>query len=93
MFFGAVSTKARTIGAVLLEAVVEVGIIAKNQGFHQVLFLSDSKDLLESFKKKKTSNWLDSSRMVDLILLTQNGLSSNKILVSHFGCKGCLVCS
>ena len=61
VFCGAVSSKARTTGGALLEAVVETGIAGKNQGFHQVLFLSDSKDLLQSFKKKKTSDWLDNT--------------------------------
>jgi len=70
-----------------LEDVVEAGITATDQGFHQVLFLSDCKDLLQSFQKKKTSDWLDSTRMADLIFLTQNGLSCDMILVPYLVVK------
>ena len=87
VFFGAVSSKARTIGGALLEAVVEAEIAAKNQGFHQVLFLSDSRDLLQSFKKKKASDWLDNTRIADLSFLTQNGIYCDMILVPHLVVK------
>ena len=70
-----------------LEDVVEAGITATNQGFHQVLFLSDCKDLLQSFQTKKTSDWLDSTKMADLIFLTQNGLSCDMILVPYLVVK------
>ncbi|KAL0009306.1 hypothetical protein SO802_010808 [Lithocarpus litseifolius] len=46
VFLGAVSSRARTASGALLEAVVEAGITATNQGFHQVLFLSDCRDFL-----------------------------------------------
>ena len=42
LFFGAVSSNARTSTGALLEAVIAV----KDQGFQHVLFLSDSKSLL-----------------------------------------------
>ena len=44
MFFGANSSNARTSIGALLEAVVEAGMVVKDQGFHHVLFLTDSKN-------------------------------------------------
>ena len=87
IFCGVVSSKARTIREALLEAMVEAGITARNHGFQQILFLSYSKELLQSFKKKKAPDWLDSSRMADLIFLTQCGLSYNMIFVPHLVVK------
>ena len=66
---------------------VEAGIIARNHGFQQILFLSYSKELIQSFKKKKAPDWLHSSRMADLIFLTQHGISYNMILVLHLVVK------
>ena len=66
MFFGAVSSNARTSTGALLEAVIEAGLAAKDQGFQHVLFLSDSKSLLQTFKMKGASNWLDSTSLADL---------------------------
>ena len=46
MFFGAISGNARTSIGALLEVVIDAGLVAKDQGFQHVLFLSDSKSLL-----------------------------------------------
>ena len=46
MFFGAISSNARTSIGALLEVVIDAGLVAKDQGFQHVLFLSDSKSLL-----------------------------------------------
>ena len=46
VFFGVASTSATTSTGALLEAVIEAGLIAKDQGFQNVLFLSDSKGLM-----------------------------------------------
>lgn len=73
VFFGVVSSNARTSTGALLEAVIEAGLAAKDQGFQHVLFLSDSKSLLQTFKMKSASDWLDSTRLADLCFLTQNG--------------------
>lgn len=78
-----ISSKAKTTTVALLEAVIEAGLAAKNQGFHHVLFPSDNRNLLQSFKKKKASDWLDSARIADLIFLSQNGFYSDMILVPH----------
>ena len=69
LFFGTVNSNARTSTGALLEAVIAV----KDQGFQHVLFLSDSKSLLQTFKMKGASDWQDSTRLVDLCFLTQNG--------------------
>ena len=66
---------------------VEAGIIARNHGFQQILFLSYSKEFIQSFKKKKAPDWLHSSSMADLIFLTQHGISYNMILVLHLVVK------
>ena len=42
MFFGVASTSATTSTGALLEAVIEASLVAKAQGFQNVLFLSDS---------------------------------------------------
>ena len=44
-----------SIGA-LLEAMVEVGIIAKNYGFQHVLFLIDKVNLHQVFKLRKSTD-------------------------------------
>ena len=61
-----VSSNAKTSTGALLEAVVEAGLAAKDQGFQHVLFLSDSKSLLQTFKLKRAFDWLDSTRLADL---------------------------
>ena len=42
MFFGVASTFAKTSTGALLEAIIEARLEAKDQGFQNVLFLSDS---------------------------------------------------
>ena len=74
MFFGVASTSATTSTRALLEAVIEAGLIAKDQGFHNVLFLYNSKGLMQIIKKKCVTDWLDSTRLADYCFLNQNGL-------------------
>ena len=66
VFFGVVSSNAKTSTGALLEAVVEAGLAAKDQGFQHILFLSDNKSLLQTFKLKRAFDWLDSTRLADL---------------------------
>ena len=63
MFFGVNSSNARTSIGALLEVVVEAGLAAQDQGFHHVLFLTNSKNLMHTFKMKTTSDWLDNTRL------------------------------
>ena len=70
------------IGA-LLEAMVEASIIAKNYGIQHVLFLTDRVNLHQVFNLRKSINRLDSSRIVDLTFLSQNGLFCNTLFVPH----------
>jgi len=58
VFFGVNSSNARTSIGTLLEVVVEDGLAAKDQGFHHVLFLTDSKNLLQTFKMKTVADCL-----------------------------------
>lgn len=74
VFFGVVSSNARTSTGALLEAVIEAGLAAKNQGFQHVLFLTDSKGLTQIIRKECASDWLDSTRLADFCFLNQNGL-------------------
>ena len=45
MFFGVASTIARTSTGALLEAVIKARLATKEQGFQNILFISDSKGL------------------------------------------------
>ena len=74
MFFGVASTFATTSTGALLEAVIETGLIAKDPGFQNVLFLSDCNGLMQIIKKKCVTDWLDSTRLADYCFLNQNGL-------------------
>ena len=78
-----VSSNARTLTGALLEVVVETGLAVKDQGFQHVLFLSDSKSLLQTFKMKKASDRLDGTRLADLRFLTQNGFHCDVFWVPH----------
>ena len=83
VFFGVNSSNARTSIGALLEAVVEAGLAAQDQGFHHVLVLTDSKNLMQTFKMKTTSDWLDSTRLADLSFLSQSGFHCDVICVPH----------
>ena len=83
VFFGVVSSNAKTSTGALLEAVVEAGLAAKDQGFQHILFLSDNKSLLQTFKLKRAFDWLDSTRLADLCFLTQNGFYCDVFWVPH----------
>ena len=71
----------------LLEAMVEVGIIAKNYGIQQVLFLTDRVNLHQVFKQRKSTDWLDRHRIADLNFLSQLGLFCNTVVVPHIVVK------
>ena len=77
------SSNARTTTGALLEAVVEVGMTAKDQGFNQVLYLTDSRKLLQTFKIKTASDWHDSSRLADLNFLSTSGFHCDMFCVPH----------
>ena len=46
VFFGAISSNARTSTGALLEAMLEAVLVAKSQGFQQILVLSNSRSLM-----------------------------------------------
>ena len=83
MFSGINCSLANKAIGTLLEAMVEAGIIAKNYGIQHVLFLTDRVNLHQVFKLRKSTDWLDSSRIADLNFLSQNGLFCNTLVVSH----------
>ena len=53
-FFGVASSAARSTYEAMFEAMVEAGIRARNHGFQQILFLGDSRRVVQAFRKKKT---------------------------------------
>ena len=83
MFSGFNCSLANKIIGALLEAMVEAGIIAKNYGIQQVLFLTDRVNLHQVFKSRKSTNWLDNSRIANLNFLSQHGLFCNTLVVPH----------
>ena len=83
VFFGVNSSNARTTIGALLEAVVEAGMAAKDQGFNQVLYLTDSRKFLQTFKMKTASNWHDSTRLADLNFLSTSGFHCDMFCVPH----------
>ena len=46
VFFGAISSNAQTSTGALLEAMLEAVLVAKSQGFQQILVLSNSRSLM-----------------------------------------------
>ena len=87
VFFGVASTSATTSIGALLEAVIEAGLVAKAQGFQNVLFLSNSKGLMQTIKKKCATNWMNNTRLADYCFLNQNGLFCDLFWVPHVSVK------
>ena len=66
-----------------MEAVIEAGLAANDQGFQYIFFLSDSKGLSQIIKKESAFDWLDSTRLADFCFLNQNGLHCDAFWVPH----------
>ena len=75
VFSGAASTGA------LFEAMVAAGITARDHGFYHLLFLIDSRNVVQVFKKEKATDWLDSIRLAYLNSLKLQGLNCNVFCV------------
>ena len=56
---------------------VAASITARDHGFHHLLFLTDSRNVVQVFKKEKATDWLDSIRLADLNSLKLQGLNCN----------------
>ena len=56
-------------------------IIAKNYGIQHVFFLTNRVSLHQVFKLRKSTDWLDSSKIAYLNFPSQNGLFCNTIVV------------
>lgn len=74
MVFGVASITARTSTGALLEAMIEAGLAAKEQGFQNILFISDSKGLTQTIKKECVTDWMNSTRLANYCFMNQNGL-------------------
>ena len=83
MFFGVACSAARSKGGAIFEAMVDVAIRAKHHGFQYILFLGDDRRVVQAFRKKRSTNWLDNTRLADLNTLTQFGLFCNMLFVPH----------
>ena len=81
MFYGVNSSVADTTCGALLDAMVEAALKAKNHGFQYILFLGTSRHLVHLFQHRKTTNWLQQIKLVDLDFLNQNGLCCDVYLV------------
>ena len=81
MFFGAISSNARTSTGALLEAMLEAVLAAKSQGFQQILVLSHSRSLMQTYRCNTATDWLDGTRLSDLRFLNQNGIVCDVFLV------------
>ncbi|KAL0001429.1 hypothetical protein SO802_015210 [Lithocarpus litseifolius] len=73
VFFGVACSIARSKGGAMFEAMVEATIRAKQHGFQYVLFLGDDRRVVQAFRKKRSTDWLDKTRLADLNALAQSG--------------------
>ena len=68
MFCGvASSTAISTYGAVLVEAAIK----ARSHGYHRILFLSNSRNLVQVINNKKNPGWQEKTMVADLKILYQ----------------------
>jgi len=80
VFSGAASTLAKSSTGAQFEAMVAAGITARDRGFH-LLFLTDSRNVVQVFKKEKVTDWLDSIRLANLNSLKLQGMNCNVFCV------------
>ena len=80
-FFGAISSNARRSTRALLEAMLEAVLAAKSQGFQKILVLSNSRSLMQTYRRNTAIDWLDSTRLFDLRFLIQNSIVCDVFLV------------
>ena len=65
----------------LLEAMLEAVLAAKSQGSQKILVLSNSKSLMQTYRRNTAIDWLDSTRLFDLRFLIQNSIVCDVFLV------------
>ena len=73
MFFGVACSAARSKGGAIFEAMVDVAIRAKHHGFQYILFLGDDRRVVQAFRKKRSTDWLDNTRLADLKSIHSSG--------------------
>ena len=61
-------------GGAMFEVMVDVAIRAKHHGFQYILFLGNDRRVVQAFRKKRSIDWLDNTRLADLNTLAQSGL-------------------
>ena len=67
---------------VVQEALMEAVITAKNYRFHRILFLTNSKNLVQLLNKSMNPAWQERSLIADMEFLYQSGLVCNLLVVS-----------
>ena len=83
VFSGVASTFASSTTWALFEAMIAAVTTARDHGFQHVLFLTDSRNVVQVFKKEKAMDWLDTTRLADLKFLVLHGLFCNMFFVPH----------
>uniref|UniRef100_A0A7N2MKQ3 Uncharacterized protein n=1 Tax=Quercus lobata TaxID=97700 RepID=A0A7N2MKQ3_QUELO len=86
-FFGVASCAARSKGGAMFNAMVDATIRAKHHGFQYILFLGDDRRVVQAFRKKRSTDWLDNTRLADLNILAQSRLFCNMLFVPHIKVK------
>ena len=81
VFSYAASTLVKSSKGAVFEVVVATGVTAKGHGFDHLLFLTNSRNVAQVFKKEKATGWLDSIILVDLNSLKLLGLNCNVFCV------------
>ena len=59
----------------------------KEHGFQYILFLGDDRKVVQAFRKKRSIDWLDNTRLADVNILAQSGLFCNMLFVPHIVVK------
>ena len=93
VFFGVACSATKSKGGAMFEAMVDTAIRAKHHGFQYILFLGDDRKVVQAFKEKRSTDWLDNTRLADLNTLAQSGLFCNMLFVPPLYGQTCLVCS
>uniref|UniRef100_A0A7N2LM14 Uncharacterized protein n=1 Tax=Quercus lobata TaxID=97700 RepID=A0A7N2LM14_QUELO len=83
VFFRVACSAARSKGGTMFEAMVDAAIRAKHHGFQYILFLGDDRRVVQAFRKKRSTDWLDNTRLADLNNFTQSGLFCNMPFEPH----------
>ena len=66
MFFGVACSAARSKDGAMVKAMVNAALRAKHHEFQYILFLDDDRRVVHTFRKKRSTDWLDNTRLAGL---------------------------